>query len=80
MNPVPARPRGLRSYTFWLLGWLYAAVGLGLLIWIAALMYGGFDRGQALLIGLGIPLVMLIAWCGLALLAMGLARASKRRR
>ena len=72
-------PRGKpRLGLLHLAGAALAAVGLGVLIWLAMIMYGRTPRDEALLVAIGIPLLMLIAWAGVALLLSGLTWLFRR--
>lgn len=56
-----------------------ALAGLVLLLWLGTILYQRSEGARALLVAIGIPLLMLIAWIGLGLLLPGLASLTKRR-
>lgn len=63
-------PRSIRM----LLGVILAIAGLSLLGWLADAIYTGAE----ILVVLGIPLLMTIGWCGLALVLAGFALALRK--
>ena len=78
--PGTAAHSNYRLRTAHVVGALLTAAGLGILIGLATIMYRGSPHDEALLVGLGIPVLMLIGWAGLVLLLRGLTWVLQRRR
>jgi len=75
---TPPSPRK-GSFVRRLVGAAAALAGLALLLWLGSILYQRSEGARTLLVAIGIPLLLLIAWIGLGLLLPGLASLTKRR-
>jgi hypothetical protein len=54
--------------------------GAAIVVWLTVLIYRGSPADEAIMVALGIPVLMLIGWSGLALVMGGAVWLVARRR